>query len=75
MKVAIFQYGPVSVAFDCENDFMDYSSGVYSSTSCGTGPTDVNHAVLAVGYGTEKISGVDIDYWIVKNSWGTIWGD
>lgn len=52
---------------------MDYSEGIYSSTTCKNGAADVNHAVLAVGYGTD--SDLGMDYWIVKNSWGTEWGD
>ena len=45
-------------------------SGVFNDPSC---PTDkVNHAVVAVGYGTDKTAG---DFWIIRNSWGPSWGD
>ncbi len=47
--------------------FQTYSSGVLSE-GCGT---NRDHAVLAVGYGTEDGQ----EYWLVKNSWNTTWGD
>ena len=72
LKAAVFQQ-PVSVAFQVADDFSSYTSGVYTSTICGNTAMDVNHAVLAVGYGNDAESG--LDYWLIKNSWGTSWGD
>mmetsp|Transcript_18867 Transcript_18867/g.13684 ORF Transcript_18867/g.13684 Transcript_18867/m.13684 type:complete len:150 (-) Transcript_18867:44-493(-) len=69
----LYSFGPVSVAFQVYSDFKSYDTGVYTSSECGTGPEDVNHAVLAVGFGTDEETGMD--YWIVKNSWGTEWGN
>jgi len=55
---------PVSISIDASCDsFMNYHSGTWTD-GCGT---DIDHAVTAVGFGS--------GYWIVKNSWGTTWGD
>lgn len=71
MRNELYWKGPISVAFQVVADFRDYKSGVYTSKACKNGPMDVNHAVLAVGFGTEN----KMDYWLVKNSWSDVWGD
>lgn len=53
------------------DDFIDYESGVYTSKNCGTTTDDVNHAVVATGYGVEN----GLKYWNIKNSWSTEWGN
>ncbi|KAF8377587.1 hypothetical protein HHK36_030969 [Tetracentron sinense] len=59
---------PVSVAIEAGGRaFQLYQSGVFTGI-CGTA---LDHGVAAVGYGTES----DVDYWIVKNSWGSSWGE
>jgi cathepsin L len=46
-------------------------TGVYYDPDCD--PYSLDHAVLVVGYGTDEHSGKE--YWLVKNSWGTSWGE
>ncbi|XP_039257663.2 pro-cathepsin H-like isoform X1 [Styela clava] len=68
---AVGTMNPVSVAFQVTPDFQHYKSGIYSNPKCGSLPSQVNHAVLAVGYDAD-VSGKP--YWIIKNSWGTTFG-
>lgn len=67
MVAALNDIGPLSIAVDATY-WSYYSSGIYDS-SCSS--TRMNHGVLLVGYGKEGTK----DYWIIKNSWGTSWGE
>jgi len=67
LKAAIVKQ-PVSVAIEADQSaFQFYTSGVITK-GCGT---NLDHGVLAVGYGTEN----GVDYFLVKNSWSADWGD
>lgn len=61
--------GPVSIAIEADTKtFQMYKSGVITGDACGQ---NLDHGVLIVGYGEESGQ----EYWLVKNSWGTSWGD
>jgi Papain family cysteine protease/Cathepsin propeptide inhibitor domain (I29) len=55
----------VAVAIDANHQsFQHYKSGIYSEPAC---TTVLDHAVTVVGYGP--------GYWLIRNSWGTTWGE
>lgn len=63
---AVATIGPVAISLDA--GFSSYQSGVLK-TGCGT---TIDHAVVLVGYGTDPEEG---DYYLVRNSWGSKWGE
>merc|ERR1711881_22476 len=70
LTAALAEQGVMGIAIDAGGiGFQLYSGGVYVSNTCSS--SRLNHAVTAVGYG--NLDGQD--YFTVKNSWGTGWGD
>ena len=65
--IAAIVQQPISVAVEADQDVFQFYSGGVMTSSCGS---QLDHGVLAVGYGT--LGGHD--YYMVKNSWGTNWG-
>jgi cathepsin L len=66
---AVGQAGPVAVAIDATDELQFYSGGLFYDQTCNQ--SDLNHGVLVVGYGSDNGQ----DYWILKNSWGSGWGE
>uniref|UniRef100_A0A8C3PVL0 Uncharacterized protein n=1 Tax=Chrysolophus pictus TaxID=9089 RepID=A0A8C3PVL0_CHRPC len=72
LKAALFKHGPVAVNIDASHkSFTFYANGVYEEPHCGNETSELDHAVLAVGYGV--LHGKS--YWLIKNSWSTYWGN
>ena len=69
IKSAIYQYGPVSAAIYATDAFQYYNGGVFDSSYNPPSDKPVNHAIMLVGWDDSKGA------WILRNSWGTGWGE
>ncbi|KAL7020315.1 hypothetical protein ACKWTF_011466 [Chironomus riparius] len=66
----LVNHGPVVVSVYASDRFGLYSEGIFSDDTCPSDCSELNHAMVAVGYGSD-----DLDYWMVKNSWSDSWGE
>jgi len=69
--------GPIKVSIEADADsFHLYSSGLFDDKECGHVH---DHAVSVVGWGItdDSVEGetAGVRYWILRNSWGTSWGE
>merc|ERR1711924_45564 len=69
MKVFLAKNGPLSLAMNANG--MEYCEAGSVSDSFPCDPTELDHGVLAVAYGVEN----GVPYWVIKNSWGEVWGE
>jgi cathepsin L len=71
LMYAVATLGPVVVSV-AANGWGLYKGGLYEDSDKSK-HLDLDHAVVLEGYGTDDETG--LDYWLVRNSWGVLWGE
>jgi len=69
LKELVFKHGAVMGTVQASGPFGSYKGGVFAG--CDPNRVSLDHAITVVGYGTEN----GVDYWLIKNSWSTWWGE
>jgi C1A family cysteine protease len=69
IKQAIYTYGPISAAVYAGPKFQAYQGGIFNTNESSR---EINHAIVLVGWNDDL--GPNKGYWILRNSWGTSWG-
>ena len=70
MHVQAVAAAPTVIYFDADLSFQLYAGGIYQPSECSS---NINHAMLAVGYAWGGSSASS--YFLIKNSWGSGWGN
>jgi len=70
LKQMLYENGPFAIAINA-TPLQMYFGGIMDPFSFLCNPKSLNHGVLLVGYGVEN----NKKYWIIKNSWGSSWGE
>jgi len=69
MMNEIYQRGPIVCGIAVTQALENYTGGVFNDT---TGDLNIVHDISVVGYGIDENG---VNYWHVRNSWGTFWGE
>eukprot|EP00591_Stephanopyxis_turris_P004282 CAMPEP_0195518696 /NCGR_PEP_ID=MMETSP0794_2-20130614/13521_1 /TAXON_ID=515487 /ORGANISM="Stephanopyxis turris, Strain CCMP 815" /LENGTH=611 /DNA_ID=CAMNT_0040647717 /DNA_START=303 /DNA_END=2138 /DNA_ORIENTATION=+ len=70
---ALYTQGPLSVSFNVVHAALFYSSGVIDVEECENNSVDyLDHAINLIGWGVREDGK---KFWILRNSWSTLWGD
>jgi cathepsin X len=68
MLQEIYQRGPIACGIAVPDALETYTGGIFWDK---TGDLDIVHDISVVGFGVEN----GTKYWVVRNSWGTHWGE
>ena len=72
IKSYLVSHGPLAIALNA-TPLQSYKSGILDKNASQCNPKSLNHGVVLVGYGYDTTT--KKEYWIVRNSWGTNWGE